>query len=368
MDYSLLTYHDKIKTMVSVLDAYADKLRHHIIIWPRSILEEAMRSGFPTDIAEHYLQYYYSRNVSDAKRMIAHIKDAVIPYLNHVALYIESAMNRGDASHSANTAPLYNKQVIGPTEKNDRDLEAALGIKKGPKMSIAEADKQNANPHLTDKNIEDPNGDYVEYLTDVRYRENPRLNPDNKKYYEQYDLNCATCATAYALRLRGFDVVAKGNVKGSGSLNEKISYPNEYLNVWKNSDGSKAELVHTDDWMKKQAITKMTASDYRTYFEDTCKEKGVYVVMVKWEGVNYGHATILQRDDDGVLYYIEPQRYERSRGEDGRRDIDDLLLGDDGKQRVSSVPPHGWGVLRVDDKLFNPDYAGLFETKQNRYE
>ena len=351
--------------MVAVLKTYSGKLKHHIIIEPRSTLEEAVRLGFPTDIAEYYFQSYYSRNELETEIIIKYIEDTCIPYLENVAYHIERAMNLGGGSHSTNTAtPLYNRPSVGATDKNDRDLETALGIKKGPKMSIAEADRQNANPHLTEKLIEDSNGDHINRFTGVRYRKNPRFNPFRKKYYEQFTVNCATCATAYALRLRGFDVTAKGNVKGSGSLNEKISNADEYHNVWKNPDGTKPELVRTDDWMKKQAIAKMTASDYRTYFEDTCKEKGVYVVMVKWEGVDYGHATILQRDEDGVLYYIEPQRYERSRGEDGRRDIDDLLLGNDGKQRLSSTPPHGFGVLRVDDKLFNTDYADLFETKQ----
>lgn len=364
MDNSLLTYHNKIMDMVAVLKAYSSKLRHHIIIEPQTKLEEAVRLGFPTDIAKYYLHYYYDRNESETEIIIAYIEDKCIPYLENVVYHIESAMNRGGGSHSTNTAtPLYNRPAVGATDKNDRELEAALGIKKGPMMSIAEADKQNANPHLTYKYIEDPNGDYIERLTGVRYRKNPLFNPNEEGYYQQYTVNCATCATAYALRLRGFDVVAKGNVEGSGSLNEKISDANEYLNVWKNSDGSKVELIHTDDWMKKQAITKMTENDYRTYFEDICKEKGVYVVMVQWKDAKSGHATILQRDNDGVLYYIEPQRYKPSRGEDGRRSIDDLLFDDEGKQRLSLTPPHGYGILRVDNKLFNLDYADLFEIK-----
>ena len=186
-------------------------------------------------------------------------------------------------------------------------------------------------------------------------------NPNDKKYYEQFKINCATCATAYALRLRGFDVKAKGNEKGSGSLNEKIANANEYLNVWKNLDGTKAEAIHTDDWMKKNGIKEMTTNDYRNYFDETCKEKGVYVVMVRYSDDSSGHATILQRDSDDVLYYIEPQRYEMSKGADGKRSLDDLLMRHDGSQKLSSKPSHGYGVLRVDDKLFNTDYADLFE-------
>ena len=105
----------------------------------------------------------------------------------------------------------------------------------------------------------------------------------------------------------------------------------------------------------------MTTNDYRNYFDETCKGKGVYVVMVRYSDDSSGHATILQRDSDGVLYYIEPQRYEMSKGADGKRSLDDLLMRHDGSQKLSAKPSHGYGVLRVDDKLFNTDYADLFE-------
>jgi len=385
MDNSIFYLNELVKSLMSDIEAYQDALRMHAITIPREKLEEAVRYGFPEDIYSYYMNTYYVKNAAAAEGVINFIKKDFIPYLQNVSFHLQEAMNVGPGGASAAsvlTNPSSTSKPQSPQssrsiddlafrlhqlieknkaiEKNNKDLENALGITKGVPMSIAEADKQNANPHLTDEFIEDPSGDY-ETITGTRYRRNPAYNPNDKKYYEQFKINCATCVTAYALRLRGFDVKAKGNEKGSGSLNEKIANANEYLNVWKNIDGTKAKAIHTDDWMKKNGIKEMTTNDYGSYFDETCKETGVYVVMVRYSDDSSGHATILQRDSDGVLYYIEPQRYEMSKGADGKRSLDDLLMRHDGSQKLSTKPSHGYGVLRVDDKLFNTDYADLFE-------
>lgn len=239
---------------------------------------------------------------------------------------------------------------------NNKELEIAFGIKKRSEMSVAEADKQNANPNYAEKFIKDPQGNYVDKLKNVRYRKNVHYKDSDV----QYSINCATCATAYALRLRGFNVKAKGNVKGSGSLNEKISKAANYKDLWRNADGSEVTIDSTYNWMRKNGIDEMGVDDYRNYFNNVCKDKGVYVVMIKWEGSS-GHAAILQRDNDGKLYYIEPQKFDETKTTDGRRPLDDLLVDDKGKSRLSSNPTPSYGVLRVDDKLFNPQYVNLFE-------
>ena len=385
MDNSIFFLNKLVKSLMSDVEAYKDALRYHAITAPKDILENALYRGFPEDVYSFYMNSYFVKNEAAAERVINYIEKDFIPYLQNVSFHLQEAMNVGPGGSSATSVLTNPSSTTNPQssrssmpfddlafrthqlieknkaiEKNNKDLENALGIKKGPPMSIAEADKQNANPHLIDEFIEDPSGDY-KTITGIRYRKNPAYNPNDKKYYEQFKINCATCATAYALRLRGFDVKAKGNEKGSGSLNEKIANANEYLNVWKNIDGTKAEAIHTDDWMKKNGIKEMTTNDYKKYFDETCIETGVYVVMVRYSDDSSGHATILQRDSDGVMYYIEPQRYEKSRGADGKRSLDDLLMRHDGSQKLSAKPSHGYGVLRVDDKLFNTDYADLFE-------
>ena len=369
MDTSLATYQRKVEEMIEELKKFTGMLNHHVIMEPKFTIGDAVRNGLPEDIAMHYLNEHYSKNESDAQDIIRYINNDAIPYLDDVALYIGSAMGRGNSLNTQNTSTKNSfthqqhkeNDVI---EKNNREIEESLGIKKGVPMSISAADKQNANPYLVEEYIEDVQGSYIDQVTGIRYKKNPEYNPEDKLKYEPYSVNCATCVTAYALRLRGFDVKAKGNVEGSGSLNEKISDAREYLNIWKNKDGSKATPVHTDEWMKRNNIKEMSIDDYRSYFENTCKDQGVYIVMVRWKDSSTGHATILQRDSDGILYYVEPQRYERSRGEDGRRNLNDLLMTSSGKPKLSTNPSHGYGVLRVDDKLFNTEYSELFETNK----
>ena len=77
---------------------------------------------------------------------------------------------------------------------------------------------------------------------------------------------------------------------------------------------------------------------------------------------NGAHATILQRDADGQLYYIEPQVYDSSKGTDGRRSIDDLVYNSNGELKLTPIPPSDKGAMRIDDKLFNIEYVDLFNT------
>lgn len=241
-------------------------------------------------------------------------------------------------------------------------IEKALGIMKGEPMTTEIADKQNANPKHSYKYYADPNG--KEIIGGVRASKNPN-------YEIQYSINCATCSAAYALRLLGFDITAKGNTPNT--INEWLSHAHSF-DIWNNADGTKAEPNLVNDWMKKNKTTKMTGEDYKKYFDQTCKEQGVYVVTVKWKEkeiigedgkkkyVSPGaHATILQRDADGKLYYIEPQVYQESKSADGRRSIDDLIYNADGSLKLTPTPPENKGLMRIDNKLFNTKYISLFE-------
>lgn len=251
--------------------------------------------------------------------------------------------------------------------KNNVELENRLNIQKGDKMSIAQADKQNANPNHSYEYIVASDGElyYYEgkvYLESdlpqeaVAIKDSLTRCKRNPNYKREYSINCATCSAAYALRLMGFDVKAKGNV--AGSLNNDVSY--HPFDMWNNVDGTKAEQVRTKKWMKDNNIESMTIEDYKKFFDETCAEEGVYTIALQWKGEG-GHATVLQRDKDGKLYYIEPQVYNSGKTQDGRRSIDDLLISSDGNLKLTSNPSGEEGILRVDDKLLNPEYASLFE-------
>lgn len=199
-----------------------------------------------------------------------------------------------------------------------KEIEANLGIKRGMPMSVGKADEQSANPNY------------------------------GKDY--QYSINCQTCAPAYVLRRAGFDVYAKGNTPGS--LPNWISRGHSF-DIWENANGSPAIPTRYNDWMAQRGYKQMTPQRYKQFFEESCKESGTYVVTIKWKGGQGAHATIIERFDDGSLWYVEPQSYDTSIG--ALRDI--MELCNDGA--ASAFGPRG--VMRVDDKLFKLAYLSIFE-------
>lgn len=199
-----------------------------------------------------------------------------------------------------------------------KEIEANLGVKRGMPMSVGKADEQSANPN---------------YGKD-----------------EQYSINCQTCAPAYVLRRAGFDVYAKG--KTPGSLSDWISRGHSF-DIWENANGSPAIPTRYNDWMAQRGYKQMTPQRYKQFFEESCKETGTYVVTIKWKGGQGGHATIIERLDDGSLWYVEPQAYNAKTGV--LRDIAELC--DNGA--ASAIGPRG--VMRVDDKLFKLAYLSIFE-------
>ena len=228
---------------------------------------------------------------------------------------------------------------------NNYEIEKALGVTMGKPMTVEQADKQSANPKHVLKFLPDPNGSYRDTAGN-RFR----LNPDYKKTRDYpFSINCQTCAPAYALRLMGFDVTAKGNT--AGSLSEYLSHQRSF-EAWKNADGSKCAPVLTFDWMLDKGYKTMTKKRYREYFEEACKDEGVYVLTIGWRGGG-GHATILQRDADGVLSYIEPQEFDSDKG--AKRTIDELC------ESGSTKPISTRGVLRVDNKVFDLKFISIFD-------
>lgn len=199
-----------------------------------------------------------------------------------------------------------------------KEIEANLGIKRGMPMSVGKADEQSANPNY------------------------------GKDY--QYSINCQTCAPAYVLRRAGFDVYAKG--KTPGSLSDWISRGHSF-DIWENVNGSPAIPTRYNDWMAQRGYKQMTPQRYKQFFEESCKESGTYVVTIKWKGGQGAHATIIERFDDGSLWYVEPQSYNTSRGV--LRDIMELC----NNGAASAFGPRG--VMRVDDKLFKLAYLSIFE-------
>lgn len=199
-------------------------------------------------------------------------------------------------------------------------LEKALGITKGKPMSVDDADKQNANP--------------------------------NYGKSKGYGINCQTCSPAYALRLLGFNVSAKSNTPGTKL--DYLSRGNQLWEEWLNIDGTPAKHTSLNDWMADKKYLRMTQKRYLEFFNEICKEPGVYMLSIGWKRGG-GHATILQRFTDGTLRYIEPQ-HDNSKGS-GRETHDLDWLGKNGAATNHSCR----GIMRIDNKLFNTSFSEIFD-------
>lgn len=203
--------------------------------------------------------------------------------------------------------------------QNCIDIEKALKIKKGKTKSVEQADKQNANPHL------------------------------NKG--GGFTTNCQTCSPAYMLRLRGFNLTAKKKTKGS-----KLEYLSlgRSFEVWKNVDGTPAKHISQKEWMEERGYKKMTPRRYKEFFDETCREVGVYQLSIAWKSGG-GHATILQRFENGELRYIEPQR-DNSEGS-GREHLNIDYLAGKGGSTIHACR----GIMRIDNKIFDISFLDIFE-------
>lgn len=230
--------------------------------------------------------------------------------------------------------------------RNNLEIEKALKIIKKKPMSVEKADKQNANPNHVDEFILDSKGAYQD-KKGHKYRKNKKYN--RKRDYP-FSINCQTCAPAYALRLRGFNITAKGNTPGS-----KLEYLSKgrAFEVWKNTDGTPAKHVSINDWLRSKDYLKMTPQRYMEYFNEVCKDEGVYELCIGWKSGG-GHATILQRFKDGELRYIEPQS-DNSKGSGMEwKDIKYLC-------EIGAPNSHNCrGIMRIDNKLFNLNFLSIF--------
>ena len=213
--------------------------------------------------------------------------------------------------------------------KNCRELEKKLGILKGRPMPWERADQQNANPG------------YV---------------PNVKNGYQK---NCATCSPTYMMRLLGFNVTADNY---SNPLVEHLSKGIQTWEKWLNADGTQATWVQLNQWKNARGYKEMTTLRYKEFIEDVCKETGVYEMSIGWSKGG-GHSTIIQRFADGSLKRVDAQVYcQRYLGIDQKKSLDNLC-------KYGEAHLKGWkgiigecrGIMRIDDKLFNPAFVKIFQ-------
>ena len=249
----------------------------------------------------------------------------------------------------------WDTQVWGSFSKeqiaNMRDIEKSLGIKKGRPMNYEEADKQSANPLHVNEYIADAKSKWRLNGTNIRVSKNPLYD---KVKHEPYDINCQTCAPAYALREWGFNVYAKGNTQKRGDLSYYLSHGDNWLETWTEKDGSPVSITSFKDYLKAHPSWKhMTQQRYLQYFDEVCKEEGTYEVGLSWESRG-GHCTIVKRFSDGSIKYIEPQEDNSDGSGFEEKDIKYLC------ERMRKDPILKDGAIKVSDKLLNMKYVSIF--------
>lgn len=232
--------------------------------------------------------------------------------------------------------------------QNYLEIEKTLNIQKGKPMVVEDADRQKANPNYVPLLILDPKGKYInEHGDRVSY------NPNYKMSDKPNSINCQTCAPAYVLRTCGFDVTAKPRTPGSQL--EYLSKGHAF-EVWKNQDGTPAEHISNNSWMNAKGYKQMTEKRYMEFFNDNSKDVGIYELCIGWKGGG-GHATILQRFENGDLRYIEPQANNQTGSGYEWKDVNYLCKH--GATQVHNC----MGIMRVDNKLFNTDFSSIFNVR-----
>lgn len=200
-----------------------------------------------------------------------------------------------------------NPTVIGKAPI--RDNPTLAGVRKGKAMTFEQANGMNANPK---------HGKDVGYST-----------------------NCQTCVVAFEARLRGYEVEALPNTKGS--MLEKLT--TNYRGAWYEK-GTKIKPLYLPD----ERETPHTPASFKKHLVNTIKEGERYTMDFGWRGHGRtGHVIHIYKKDGNIQFY-DPQIGESYKG----KQVDDYLkllrykISIQGEQ----IPWHP-NILRVDNLDFN---------------
>ena len=215
-------------------------------------------------------------------------------------------------------------QGITPEQKaNLKELEKALGIKKGRPMTHEQADSGMVNP-LYDNPANRGKNRY-------KLSKSGRL-VKNPEWDDQYSVNCQTCAPVYQLRRWGFNIEALGNPKGRVWAKDILNH--DYTRVWMNPKG---EYGFGSRFRKHH---KTEASILKGL---DAEPDGIYQVECTWKGAKSGHTWVyVKRNGKGFMY--DPQDNSLYDGAAFKKHFGG---------RVS--PKYGYSYFRTDDLRVNVD-------------
>lgn len=148
-------------------------------------------------------------------------------------------------------------------------IEKDLGIKRGKPMTFTEANEMKGNPHFGEN--------------------------------EGYRINCQTCVVAHELRLRGFDVSALANTKGSAL--EKLSRATH--TAWQGLN--KEDIpIFAKKTLDKRGYIRFPKINWKQV-SDATSAPGRYHIAWTWKRNHEGHIITIERLSDGKIRFYDPQ-------------------------------------------------------------
>lgn len=196
------------------------------------------------------------------------------------------------------------------TMKVDKRMypDELAGIKRGEPMSWKQADSGNTNPYIGQEH--------------------------------GYSINCQTCVVAFEARLRGYNVAAKPNTKGS--MLERLS---RFTNMaWIDPKTGRHPTYFRNYDLK-------SAKQYLPYVQKIVEQGKRYTIEFGWKGRgNSGHIVNLDRNENGELRIKDNQRSQFEKSEwVGDNEVYEYLKRM--KYGANNVPE----IMRIDNMYFDKD-------------
>lgn len=204
-------------------------------------------------------------------------------------------------------------------EQRKPDAPTIAGVQRGEPMSYAEADSHAVNPNYG-------NG-------------------------FAYSINCQTCVAVFEARRRGYNVIAKGNTKGSAL--ERLSHDTRL--IWKDTAGNRPAYV-----IDKTVTTPKKCLDWLKNVIDT---GGHYTIQFAWKGRSHsGHIVNIEKEVVNGAEVLRIKDNQRGKGERDEWVGDQAVLAYLGQMKYISTTYGiqyyaGPRLLRIDNCDFDYDMA-----------
>ena len=155
------------------------------------------------------------------------------------------------------------------------------------------------------------------------------VNPGYESGLNKYDENCPSCAMAYELRRRGYNVEAMGY----NEENDK--------HAWLNSKPELAWVDPETNKPPKKINIKGDADSISVELNSRIKDGERYHLLLNWPN-DVSHVVVAEKDSNGKLRIYDPQKNEY-------KSLDDCM------ELVNKND--GIDLYRVDNAYINKDYA-----------